>query len=216
MGLTQTKLHWYVLGQDWKGCTRRIHKSQGAEARTFNPYGDLPIHLACYDGAAPPEIIRALIDAYPDSVRKENKRGRDPLELAARNYHLGSPHRAEVLALLRWHRPENSPPSNSGPANESLPGIFSNNPPEQMYSASARCVVCMEEPSSVAMIPCGHICLCMKCVPTCMRNGRCPIDRCEVHGLYQLQGDQVRIHESMCGVCNDDYGGTQREMEIAC
>jgi len=175
--------------------------------------GDLPLHLACYDGQAPPDIIRALIDAYPESVRKENNSGRDPLELAAKNYRVGGAHRSEVLALLRWHLPGNSPASD--PLNELLPGIFSQNPPKQMFSASAQCVVCMEEPASVAMIPCGHICLCMQCVQTTMRQGRCPVYRCEVQGLYQLQGDQVRIHESMCGV-EDSCGGTQNGLEIVC
>lgn len=116
--------------------------------------------MACYDGQAPPEIIRALIDAYPESVRKENRLGRDPLELAARNYRIGHPYRAEVLALLRWHRPDDSPSDAEGPPNnDTLPGIFSEQPPEQMYSTSATCVVCMEEKASVAMIPCGHVCL---------------------------------------------------------
>ena len=176
--------------------------------------GDLPLHLACYDGAAPPEIIRALIDAYPESVRKENRMGLDPLELAARNYRHGSPHRAEVLSLLRWHRPENSEPVATGarPPDETLPGIFTDNPPEQMYSAASHCVVCMEEPSTVAMIPCGHICLCMKCVKTCLRKGRCPVDRCEVHGLYRLQGEQVKIHEAMCREIGDGIGGSQSEI----
>ena len=43
----------------------------------------------------------------------------------------------------------------------------------------------------------GHVCLCMKCVKTTLKQGRCPVDRCEVTGLYRLQGDQIRIHESM-------------------
>ncbi|KAL7535045.1 hypothetical protein ACHAXR_007867 [Thalassiosira sp. AJA248-18] len=235
MGLTQTKLHWYVLAQNWKGCFRRLEKSGGGEARTFNPYGDLPLHLACYDGQAPPELIRALIDAYPDSVRKENNLGRDPLELAAKNYRFDHPYRAEVLALLRWHRPEDSPPATAasdGPISEPLPGIFSKTPPDRMFSASDQCVVCMEEKACVAMIPCGHICLCMKCVRTTLKQGRCPVDRCEVQGLYQLQGEQIRIHESMCGYegesgsdntssKNSNFkpscaGGFQNEMEITC
>lgn len=215
MGLTQTKLHWCVLAQDWKGCARRLRKSNGAEARVSNPYGDLPLHLACYDGVAPPEVIRSLIDAYPDGVRKENGTGRYPLELAAKNYRIGGPYRAEVLALLRWHRPGNS----SDSENEPLPGSFSEHPPKQMFSASAECVVCMEEPATLAMLPCGHICICMNCVKLTLRKGRCPVGRCEVVGLYQLQGDQIRIHEAMSGDCraDDTNGGKIRnEMEMCC
>jgi len=44
----------------------------------------------------------------------------------------------------------------------------------------------------------------------------CPVDRCEVQGLYQLQGDQVRIHESMCGAEDNNCVETQNEMEIVC
>mmetsp|Transcript_9841 Transcript_9841/g.21273 ORF Transcript_9841/g.21273 Transcript_9841/m.21273 type:complete len:218 (+) Transcript_9841:156-809(+) len=215
MGLTQTKLHICVLAQDWKGCARRLRKTNGAEARVFNPYRDLPLHLACYGGVAPPDVIRSLIDAYPDGVRKENRYGRDPLELAAKNYRIGSPYRAEVLALLRWHRPGNSP--SFDPQNEPLPGIFSEHPPKQMFSASAECVVCMEEPATVAMLPCGHICICMNCVKLTLQKGRCPVGRCEVVGLYQLQGDQIKIHEEMCGDCRvDDTHGRKigNEMEI--
>ena len=88
-----------------------------------------------------------------------------------------------------------------------------------MFSAAALCVVCMEEPSTVAMIPCGHVCLCLNCVRNTMQKGRCPVDRCEVYGLYQLQGDQVKIHESMCACSeesNRDIGGVVATSEIVC
>lgn len=133
------------------------------------------------------------------------------------NYRLDNPHRSEVLALLRWHRPEGATaPEDSLQDEQQLPGIFTDNPPDQMYSASGLCVVCLEEPSSIAMIPCGHICLCMKCVRTTLCRGRCPVDRCEVNGLYRLKGEQMKIHEAMCDVAQTPggprYGGT----EMAC
>ena len=150
-------------------------------------------------GLAPPDIIRALLDANPGSVRKENRLGRYPLELAAINYKLDDPYREEVLYLLRWHIP---PSRNIAAQNGLFPGIFSFKPPNQMYSASALCVVCMEAPSTVAMIPCGHVCLCMNCImvvrpSTAASCGRCPVDRCHILGLYQLQGEQTNIVESM-------------------
>lgn len=198
----QSKLHWAILAEDWNGCWRRLQKTNGAEARSFNEYGDFPLHFACYGGLAPPDIIRALIDAYPESVRIENNKGRYPLELARINYQirigedeesLDRHVREEVLFLLRWYRPAAN--SQSRTIDDApLPGIFSTKPPDQLYSASDLCVVCMEELSTVAMIPCGHVCLCMNCVSTAASSGKCPVDRCKIQGLYQLQGEQINIH----------------------
>lgn len=57
----------------------------------------------------------------------------------------------------------------------------------------------------------------MKCVRTTLKQGRCPVDRCEVEGLYQLQGDQIQIHQSMCGVEEISTSrGFNNEVEMAC
>ena len=217
MGLTQTKLHFAVmrgtLEGEWFHAMRRAEKTP-YEASIANPCGDYPLHLACYSGVAPPSVIRVLIDAYPDAILKENKKGRDPLELAAKNYSVADPNRAQVLALLRWHRPTTGGGSNnnssfaieqqrSGDLVCNSENMFSQEPPSHMYSCSAQCVVCLEEVATIAMKPCGHVCLCLACVPTTMKNGLCPVDRCEVRELYQLQGDQVNIHMSMCASENN-------------
>ncbi len=177
--------------------------------KLFFKGGDLPLHLACYTGNAPPDVLRALIDAYPISLLMPNKLGRDPLELASINYHVDHPYRAEVLFLLRWHRPGHS---SSNPLDEMigddtqhqhrgisttfanyevlLPAdIFSQTPPNNMYMASTVCVACMENPSNIAILPCGHICLCRTCVcsTSVLRCGKCPVGRCEVVGLYRLE-----------------------------
>lgn len=167
-----------------------------SEARTFNPCGDLPLHLACYGGQAPPSIIRALIDAFPESIRIENKAGRKPLELAAINYRSGSPHRRAVLAALRWHRLDASVEDNRDES--TADDMFSSKAPVSMYSASSQCIICAENPSEIALIPCGHVCLCIKCVrDTMIQVGLCPVDRCEVKGLYRLKEDEmVSIHDS--------------------
>lgn len=206
MGQGQTKLHWAVLAQDWPGVLRRLSKKP-IEAATSNPGGDLPLHLACYEGQAPPYIIIALIDAYPDAVKTENKRGRDPLELASINYRVDGPHRSEVLGLLRWHRPGDSP---SGAMDDNFDNeetdacipysdMFSEQPPIQMYNTSPQCVICLESPATIAMIPCGHVCLCNSCLQTkVMRRGLCPIDRCEVVGLYKVkEGDAIYGQEEI-------------------
>jgi hypothetical protein len=209
--------------------------------------GDLPIHLACYTGNAPPDILRALLDAYPDSLRMPNKMGRDPLELASINYHLDHPHRAEVLFLLRWYCPGRSS-SNTFDENGDdsiqhdttlidgetlLPAdIFSQSPPEQLYMTSTVCVACMEKPSNIAILPCGHICLCRECVCSTrvLRCGKCPVGRCEVIGLYRLEeADNHEVpmmhsqEEILCSSdeavnremqqCEEKHG---RIMEIAC
>lgn len=190
MGLTHTKLHWAILEQDWKRTLDRLSKRPG-EAFTSNPFGDLPLHLACYGGNAPPYIIRALIEAHPDSVRMENKTGRVPLELASINYRIDGPYRSEVLALLRWHGFARSLNPHLPAASSVLTRsnhMFSEHPPVQLYHTSSHCVVCLESPASVALIPCGHICLCVDCVQaTVMKRGVCPVDRCEVESLYNIR-----------------------------
>ena len=182
----------------------------------------MPLHLACYTGNAPPNIIRALVDAYPNSMHIQNKLGRVPLELATINYHADHPNRAEVLFLLRWHRPGGDNNTNSSidsdrsqPADigiELSPRIFLQHPPEQMYMTSTVCIACMEEPSNVVIIPCGHICLCTKCVRTVLRCGKCPVGRFQVVGLHRLEeGYQCSIHghenESLC--CEDGVGNDE-------
>ena len=218
MGLTQTKLHWCVLAQDWRSCLKRLEATDGeagggggrsrrrgrggggggggataTEASTRNPCGDLALHLACYGGQAPPDVVRALIDAHPASARAENRAGRGPLELATLNYRPGHPHRAEVLALLRWYRPgEDDEEENDEDEGRRRPlppprRVFSSVPPDRMYPTSAVCVICLDRPASVALLPCGHVCLCGECTSIAMRGGTCPVDRREVTGFYLLE-----------------------------
>jgi hypothetical protein len=100
MGLTQTKLHWAVIHGDWVKTLRYLQTDQDY-AMIANPYGDYPIHLACYSGKAPAYIIRELIIACPDAVTLKNKKGYDPLQIAEINYRRDDPHRSQVLAILR-------------------------------------------------------------------------------------------------------------------
>ena len=216
MGMNQTKLHWSILAEDWKACLERLGRNKGKlESRTLNPCGDLPLHLCCYGGQAPPHIIHALIDANPESLRVKNNKGRDPMTLAAINYRIGSPHRREVLAALRWRRPGNSPTSqNDVHVLDSTydDEMFSSGPPAQMYSTSVQCIICADNQATVALIPCGHVCLCLKCVQTTiMQQGICPVDRCEVTGLYRLQGEEITIHNSMCNDDNTSHVAQSKE-----
>ena len=101
MGLTQTKLHYKILKESWNSTHAHLGTPQGQRAaRQPNPLGDLPLHLACYGGQAPPSVIRALILAYPAAADTRNKEGFTPVELARVNYRRDGPHRAQVLELL--------------------------------------------------------------------------------------------------------------------
>ncbi|KAL7496520.1 hypothetical protein ACHAWT_007032 [Skeletonema menzelii] len=100
MGSTQTKLHWAVLQGDWEKTLQCLQKVK-YNATIANPYGDYPLHLACYSGKAPPEVIQKLIKACPDAVMMKNKKGYYPLKLAEINYRSDDPNRERVLAMLR-------------------------------------------------------------------------------------------------------------------
>mmetsp|Transcript_26832 Transcript_26832/g.58700 ORF Transcript_26832/g.58700 Transcript_26832/m.58700 type:complete len:285 (+) Transcript_26832:71-925(+) len=114
MGLTQTKLHHKILKQSWSSTIAHLHTPSGLRScRQRNPMGDLPLHLACYSGVAPPSVIRELVLAFPEAVGVENGEGYTPCQLARINYGgggtsggqadgggLGSRYRDEVLELL--------------------------------------------------------------------------------------------------------------------
>ena len=97
-----TKLHWAITRGDWKKTLEYMQQAQ-YNATIANPYGDYPIHLACYSGNAPPEVIQALIKAYPEAAGMRNKRGFHPLKLAEINYRRDDPNRVRVLAMLRTY-----------------------------------------------------------------------------------------------------------------
>ena len=53
-----------------------------AEGTTVrNQYGSLPLHMAASNRASP-EVVKLLIDAYPDALHLQNDDGMTPLDLA--------------------------------------------------------------------------------------------------------------------------------------
>ena len=48
------------------------------------------------------------------------------------------------------------------------------------------CVFCMDEPKVVALIPCGHKCLCEACAERVQVGDSCPICRAPVSAKYQI------------------------------
>ena len=49
--------------------------------------------------------------------------------------------------------------------------------------ADGECVVCLERQAQVAVIPCGHVCLCAECA---QQQGLCPICRSHICGRLRL------------------------------
>ena len=108
MGLTQTKLHHKVLKGSWKSIIIKLQTPDGKRwVKQKNPCGDYPLHLACYTGQTPPNIIRALIIAYPAALRQKNKVGFTPLQLAKRNYRIDHPYRNDVVEFLEAYLASN-------------------------------------------------------------------------------------------------------------
>ena len=108
MGLTQTKLHHKILKGSWKSIIIKLQTPDGKRwVKQKNPCGDFPLHLACYTGQTPPNIIRALIIAYPAALRQKNKVGFTPLQLAKRNYRIDHPYRNDVVEFLEAYLASN-------------------------------------------------------------------------------------------------------------
>ncbi|KAK3243075.1 hypothetical protein CYMTET_47217 [Cymbomonas tetramitiformis] len=54
-----------------------------------------------------------------------------------------------------------------------------------MLSDNRLCIICCDKPFSVALVPCGHVCLCRDC-STCGQLDRCPICRATVDSVLNL------------------------------
>mmetsp|Transcript_23995 Transcript_23995/g.51017 ORF Transcript_23995/g.51017 Transcript_23995/m.51017 type:complete len:224 (+) Transcript_23995:282-953(+) len=191
MGLTQTKLHHRVLQENWPSIQRRLQSEDGKKwVKQRNPCGDLPLHLACYGGQAPPIVIRALIAAHPEAVHHKNDVGFTPLDLARVNYRSGHPYREEVLEFLEVYSSEgagvgdgnsNGPEDDRNDVDEGgdydTPQIFTSSDsalhlqPNNTYQTSTICVICLENKADHVVIPCGHQCLCGDCAKKVVCSG---------------------------------------------
>lgn len=76
------KLSTIIARRGWTKALHRIASSPN-EARSWDHDGELPIHRACRHQNVPVNVIKALIDAYPQSVEKQTKMtGLIPLQFA--------------------------------------------------------------------------------------------------------------------------------------
>ena len=59
--------------------------------------------------------------------------------------------------------------------------------PSAADSSSQRCAVCLSEPASHIVAPCGHQCGCQQCLETLRRStGRCPICRGQIDSVIRV------------------------------
>lgn len=62
--------------------------------------------------------------------------------------------------------------------------------PEHTYQTSTTCVVCLDSKADHAVVPCGHVCLCLPCSAKVRRTGLCPVGRCVVGNVLKIEGDE--------------------------
>jgi Zinc finger, C3HC4 type (RING finger) len=69
-------------------------------------------------------------------------------------------------------------------------------------SAGAPCVLCLDADRRVALLPCGHVCLCTTCVGHIVEpgnaGGRCPVCRGVVTGT-QVRLQRLLVLRLVCG-----------------
>ena len=66
-----------------------------------------------------------------------------------------------------------TPPASPGdmPAGSASPGMLSNEPPAAPEDAEP-CAVCLEEPRSALLVPCGHMAMCVECADKVLHGSR--------------------------------------------
>lgn len=60
---------------------------------------------------------------------------------------------------------------------------------KETTAGTACCVVCLVNPVSHIIIPCGHPCLCDGCAPLIGASGLCPIGRCPIECIVKIFGN---------------------------
>lgn len=96
--MTIWSLNILIQSKNFAGAAEKL-RNKPSRANKFDKAGSLPIHHACKCGA-PPELIKALIEACPASLYTENFVGQTPLDVARMKYPVKSPHHSSVIAML--------------------------------------------------------------------------------------------------------------------
>ncbi|KIM24251.1 hypothetical protein M408DRAFT_331884 [Serendipita vermifera MAFF 305830] len=85
--------------------------------------------------------------------------------------------RANASASGGYHSPPHAPASPSARSTSPRPAPA----PTAFVEREGLCVVCQDEEANVAVVDCGHLCLCMSCSDTIMKSTReCPLCRTRI------------------------------------
>jgi len=135
-----------------------------------------PLHLAC-EAKVPHTIIQILFETDPAASGIRDASGRTALEIACSHSWIFNPlWRMRVNKILRdEHHPHRhqlqEPAATPAPHHspillDSSPEITDNNDDDGAADKSKDdgvCVLCWEKKADMALIPCGHVCLCSHC-----------------------------------------------------
>jgi ankyrin repeat protein len=81
--MTWTALHDACEHQDTETVLTRT-KYNADEAYCLDDHDSTPLHIACW-GNPPQEVVRALIEVYPQGLKKKDVHGDTPLHIAVSN-----------------------------------------------------------------------------------------------------------------------------------
>lgn len=109
---------------------------------------------------------------------------KDDCEIIQRQYELTSEaFEEDIIPRSEWEKMVASQRQDTGVTKDNSIGTLQNTKFDNMVTSNApKCVICCEEDAEVAIIPCGHMCLCILCsnkeeVLSAGLNNHCPICR---------------------------------------
>lgn len=130
-----------------------------------------PLHYAARYGQL--ATASALLEAGADCTAQDRS-GDTPLDDAEKRRHLDISTRIRevLLATETQVLPPASPEERPGPS----------------YHEDKSCAVCMNDTKNMALVPCGHVCLCEACCRAVMSSGsrKCPVCRIGIESTLKV------------------------------
>jgi hypothetical protein len=85
---------------------------------------------------------------------------------------------------------------------------------------TSECVVCLTEPRAIAVLPCGHLCLCETCTNSLITQGsKCPLCRKRVQLFLRVaskkEGERNEGADALLGDDGEDQAGDESEDDEA-